>query len=684
MANAKKVSKQVSQQAPERHRKGVGLQAKLISVFSIIIIVSLMVLGLMSYTTMTGVLKNNLKENSDALNKQIAASIMSDLGRYELIVNYLAQDSDVKNVLKAESQSLVLQSFENLGLRDKSVLNVYVGTEEGKFFLYPHTEMPKDYDPRQRPWYKDAVAKGSFMWTNPYVDAITGELVVSAAEPVKDPSGKVVGVVGIDLSLAELSKKIGEIKVGDTGYVYVVDSANNTMIHPDKSVITKPIPVPELEEAFKAGKDAAVIYKYENKATKKMDEKFSTFTVIPGINWKVGSSVNMAEISKDANLILMNIGLVGIVAVLLSVVLSFLFAKGITRNLNQLVNALGKIRNGDFTTQISIQSKDEIGALAEYFKETLDELAHLIRNVQRVAGELSYSAENLAATAEETSASADEVAKTVDDIAKGAQDQAGDAEQGAMKAKELSNKFGVLNQNTQEMINSAQRVMEANAVGFRTLDDLKQKTVKNDLANQRIESVINELNEKTKHIGTILDAISAISVQTNLLALNASIEAARAGEHGRGFAVVAEEIRKLAEESAKAADEVREIVTNIQNDSQKTVTSMVEMKDISKEQTEAVEDVNNSFETIRGAIDEISSKIDRISNSVDLLNVDKDSIVESIENISAVSEETAAASEEVTASMEQQTFAVEEVAKAAERLSAIAVELNDEIGKFRV
>lgn len=683
MANEKKVSHSQNQVAHERHRKGAGLQFKLIAVFSVIIIVSLTVLGMMSYTTMTGVLKNNLKSNSDSLNRQISASIMADLDKYKLVVNYLAGDANAQGVMNPENVPWFMKSLENLAQKDKSLMNVYMGTADGKFYLYPHADLPADYDPRTRPWYKDAIAKGEFIWTEPYVDATTGQMVVSAAEPVKDASGKVVGVVAVDLSLGGLADRIAKIKIGDTGYVYVVDNSNNTMIHPNRDLIGKPIPVPELAEAFKTGKDAAVIYKFKNDKGK-MEEKFATFTIVPAVGWKVGSTINMSEINKDADKILMNIALVGIVSVILAIVLSFAFAKGITRNLNQLVSALGKIRNGDFTTEINIQSKDEIGALAEYFKDTLGELAHLIKNVQRVSGELSYSAESLAATAEETSASADEVAKTVDDIARGAQDQAGDAEQGAMKAKELSNKFGILNQNTQEMINSAQKVMEANVVGFKSLDDLKHKTVKNDLANQRIESVINELNEKTKHIGTILDAISAISVQTNLLALNASIEAARAGEHGRGFAVVAEEIRKLAEESAKAADEVREIVTNIQNDSHKTVTSMVEMKDISKEQTEAVEDVNRSFETIRGAIDEISSKIDRISQSVDLLNVDKDSIVESIENISAVSEETAAASEEVTASMEQQTFAVEEVAKAAERLSAIAVELNDEIGKFRV
>lgn len=665
-------------------RKGFGLQTKLISVFALIIVVFLSILGFISYYTMTETLKVNLRENSNAINREISEEISAYLSKYELVVNYLSEDANVKSSVDPESALWMLKTFETFAKQDKSLMNVYMGTEEGKFHIYPAQSLPADFDPRTRPWYQGAVTNNKFMWTDPYVDASTGALVLSAAKPAYDNNGKLIGVVAVDMSLDSVAEKISAIKVGKTGYVYVVDNLNKTMIHPNKELITQEIPVKELAAALAGGKEGSLNYIFEDQKTGEKDDKFTTFLTIPNIGWKVGSTLSMTEIDEDVSKILANIGIVGVIALALAVVLSFVFARGITKNINILVKALERIKHGDLATEFKVGSKDEIGALADYFKDTLLGLSSLIKNLQTVSSELSYSAESLASTAEQTSASADEVAKTVEDIAKGAQDQAGDAEQGAMKAKELSNKFGTLNQNTQEMLSSAQKVMEANVVGFKTLDDLKKKTAKNDEANQRIEGVINELNDKTKHIGTILDAISAISVQTNLLALNASIEAARAGEHGRGFAVVAEEIRKLAEESAKAADEVREIVTNIQNDSEKTVVSMSEMKGISKEQTMAVEEVNLSFETIRLAIDEISSKIDRISTSVDLLNVDKDSIVESIENISAVSEETAAASEEVTASMEQQTIAVEEVARAAEKLNSIAVELNQEISKFRV
>ena len=196
--------------------------------------------------------------------------------------------------------------------------------------------------------------------------------------------------------------------------------------------------------------------------------------------------------------------------------------------------------------------------------------------------------------------------------------------------------------------------------------------------------MIHQLNDRTIEIGTILNVISAISEQTNLLALNASIEAARAGEHGRGFAVVADEIRKLAEQSATSAEQVRAIVTNIQQDGAASVKSMAVLKDISQKQNTAVTDVIRAFETIKEAYTVISTDIQSIGTAVTGVNHDKELIVSSIENISAVSEETAAASQEVTASMEQQTFAVEEVSKAAQELNAISIQLSQEISKFKI
>ncbi len=405
---------------------------------------------------------------------------------------------------------------------------------------------------------------------------------------------------------------------------------------------------------------------------------------LPVVNWAVVSTLYYDEIQSEVNVIIVLIVIASTIAIAVGTVIIFLFTQRINRNIRKLLDSMQHARTGELGSLSHVSSKDEIGILSQYFDETLVDLGKLVHNIQEVSGLLTVSSQSLAATSEEVSASADEVAKTVEDIAKGAQDQAVDAEKSSVIATELSLKFDQLNVFTDNMIGSAKQTEKAYDQGIQSVNDLSLRNKESIQANEGIESVIHQLNDRTIEIGTILNVISAISEQTNLLALNASIEAARAGEHGRGFAVVADEIRKLAEQSATSAEQVRAIVTNIQQDGAASVKSMAVLKDISQKQNTAVTDVIRAFETIKEAYTVISTDIQSIGTAVTGVNHDKELIVSSIENISAVSEETAAASQEVTASMEQQTFAVEEVSKAAQELNAISIQLSQEISKFKI
>ncbi|MCK8058123.1 MULTISPECIES: methyl-accepting chemotaxis protein [unclassified Fusibacter] len=661
-----------------------SISNQLMLFFSLIIVFVLLAVGLRSYISAEKIIKDNLVSNSQALNLEISNELQYYLGKYELVVSYLASDANVKNVNDDTDKIWMLNVFKGFIAQDPDIMYAYVGSSTGKMYMIPDEALPAGYDPRTRPWYTDAVEADALVWTPPYADASSGEVVVTVAKPVKSDTGKLLGVVALDLRLNTLAEKIHNVKIGKSGAVYMVDNVGNIIVHPDETLVGQPMPVAEIYDAMQKNDEAVVNYKYKN-SEGKSEDKFTTFATIPGVNWKIGAAFSVkAEIIDDSRNILINIIVIGLIALVVSIVLSYFYARSIKGSIQKIVAVLGKMRTGDMSSTLSIKSKDEFGLLGQYFNDTTKALSHLISDIQVVSDNLSESASSLAATAEQTSASADEVSKAIDDIAKGANNQSGEAEQSVVLAQSLSTKFEKLNTNVKDMMEQAKEVMSSNNLGFKTLDGLKAKTLMSTESNLKIEEVISSLNEKTTQIGGILDSISAISVQTNLLALNASIEAARAGEHGRGFAVVAEEIRKLAEESSRSADEVRVIVTNIQEDSVKSVKSMNEMKVISNEQTAAVADVAKSFDSISTSIDGIANQIDHISSYMVEVIHDKNNITSSILNISSVSEETAAASEEVTASMQQQSEAVEEVAKAAEILNEIAINLNNELSKFTI
>ncbi|SHK23638.1 methyl-accepting chemotaxis protein [Caminicella sporogenes DSM 14501] len=684
----KKIKKKTKNETEKRIK--ISMQTKLILMFVALITTSLISLGIISYNKSVDIMKKSLKTDTMNVLKEIKNSINNFTKGYEESVEQIALNPDVQQIVEhPEYEEWMKPAFEAFIKSHKEVKSIYIGTVKKDMYIYPNTEIPEGFDPTTRPWYQEAVKRNTLVWTDPYIDTDTKELVISVAKPVYNSYNRneLVGVLAIDISLDVLSKKINSIQIGKKGSIIILDRYGKIMTHKDKKFIGKFIPVPEIFKAMKEKNEGFVDYKWVEKNEKGKNEKvdkFGVFTKIEKVGWSILAIMYVDEIKEDAVGLLKNTVLFGIISIIFVILISFLFSKGITKHINMMLNNMKKIEQGDLTIRNNIKTSDEIGVLAEGFDRMMDEIRKLVENIQVVSNEVSSSAENLAATSEQTSASAEEVARTVEEIAKGATEQAAEAEKGAMLTANLSTKFNSLSESTEKMLDSANEVIEANIVGIKAMEDLQEKTKLNDDATLKIENAIVELDNKTKYIGNILETISSIAEQTNLLALNASIEAARAGEHGRGFAVVADEIRKLAEDSRNAVDEIKEIVVNITNDSTKTVNIMSEVKERAVEQSEAVEHVNNSFKQISKAIDSISAKIESISDFIKEVNEDKDNIVAAIENISAVSEETAAASEEVTASMQQQSMAVEEVAKAADKLNELSIKLSKEIRRFKI
>lgn len=663
----------------------IGIKSKLILMFVLLITIPIIAIGTISYRKSVSIMEENLKESTLGLLKETKQSIENFTKGYEDSIDQMALDPNVQQLVNdSTSDEWLMNTFKAYIKSHKEVKSIYIGTIDKNMHLYPSAQLSDDYDPTARPWYQKALEKNELIWTDPYIDDETGELVVSIAKPVYNSfnEGELVGVVAVDLLLDTLAKEINSIKIGKKGYPILMDNKGKVMTHKDKALIGKPLSVKEVNEAMNSKKEGYVDYKWMEDGIE--EDKFAVFMELDKIDWTVLATMYVDEIEEDASIMLTTGVIFGLITLVLSIIIAILFSRSLTKHIGTLLENMEKIEDGDFRVNIDIKSKDEIGRLGEGFNLMVREVGSLVKNVQRVSSEVTASAETLAATAEETSASSEEVARTVEEIAKGASEQASEAEKGAMLTGKLSGKFERLTDSTDEMLASANEVMEANLSGVKAVEGLRERTKENDSATRKIERAITDLDSKTKYIGNIIETIGSIAEQTNLLALNASIEAARAGEHGKGFAVVADEIRKLAEDSRNSAEEIKEIVVNIQKDSSNTVQIMDEVKTRSIEQSKAVTEVDSSFEQISGSIDSITHKIERIVEFVQDVNKDKDSIVAAIENISAVSEETAAASEEVSASMQQQSTAVDEVAKLADTLNNLSLKLNNEINKFKV
>ncbi len=662
----------------DKKKRMLKIGVKLVIVFCVVTSLALYMLGSTARKSASNMIENNAKDNAQEIANLTANSVEIFFREYEDLIGIFGANPNIRKITIGDFyRERLSELMQNIYDANEHISALYFINTRGSVFSYPEMNGGSE-NLAETPIYLDAVEKDGITWSLPRVDE-NGDYYFTVSMPIYNDTGyRLYGVAAMDVYIDYISEILNQTKIGKTGYPILVSQDLVTLTHPTADIVGKKLPIPAIEKMIHDDNHVATDYEFQG------DEKFATFQTVENAGIHILVTMNRSEfgdqVSRLSNIILIAI----VIALIISALIAFVFAKSITKGTKVVLSNMEKIKSGDLTAKIHVKSNDEIGAIGQYLQDTIDGVAGLIRNVQVVSEELSVSAQNLAATAEETSASSDEVARTVDEIAQGASDQASDAESGAVVARELSMKFQELSDNTNILLSSTREVVTANEDGVKAIDRLRTRTELSDKANADIEVVINELNLKTQSISSILDAISSIAEQTNLLALNASIEAARAGEHGRGFAVVADEIRKLAEESSRSAEEIREIVVNIQSDSNQTVDSMSQVKEIAEEQTKAVSLVNNAFESISSSVGHISKNIDAISASVLDLEDDKNAIVSSIDNISAVSEETAASSEEVTATMQQQNEAVEEVARAADTLNEISVHLKNELNKFKL
>jgi methyl-accepting chemotaxis protein len=277
----------------------------------------------------------------------------------------------------------------------------------------------------------------------------------------------------------------------------------------------------------------------------------------------------------------------------------------------------------------------------------------------------------------------EEVSSTIQNISRGAEDQ-------AIKVQEAFNIIDKMAGNIQvsaELLNNSgmvvSRSVNASEAGSRSFQKTIQQMRSIHEVVQSSTQEVTELGNRSKAIGKVVDVITQIADQTNLLALNAAIEAARSGEYGRGFAVVAEEVKKLADGSAEAANKISVIIREIQKEIAGVVTSMSEGAERVTEGLAVVTEGGDALKEIQSASDEVVKQVQEISKSFENQADQASSVVEAITNIVAVSEENASATEEISASTEELTASMESMVAAARQLEGVALRLKDAAANFK-
>lgn len=635
-----------------------------IAIFMIVSIVVAIMVGNISLSAQ----KNDLQMQSKAASYQLEIFFQE----YMTIVEQMALDRDVRTLLtetkagdsitESADYQAVFHEMQKIAAADSdNIQAVWLGDIDANVLTQSDGfTSDKSFEITERTWYR-AVETNSTILTSAYVDASTGNLILSAATPVYDESGRnIIGVAGADIALEHIDELLPAYKIGNQGFVILVTSDGTIIYHPNSDNQLKNLSELNVSDsvmqAIQSQNATSVKYKADGStkygyAGRIGTTDYYTLSCMP-------SSEYFASLIQCVVIVVLLV-LVGIVIIILSI---RRLSASITKPIVALNEVARELADGNLDVSLDVSSENEIGELADSIQKTVDRLKEYINYIDEIAyvlnrlsdGKLKFTLkhdyagefakvkdgmihiseslqgmiENIINSSAQVSAGADDLSRAAQNIAEGASTQAASVEELVATSVSVSEQ---VKENTEDALKSADETARVTKMMQDSRMQMDQMT-----------EAMNKITETSNEVVSIIKTIEDIADQTNLLALNASIEAARAGEAGKGFAVVASEIGSLAEGSSKAANNTKDLIgVSIQEIERGT--------ELAASVVSSMQEVLDAIENVNGMIGKSAENNQTQNQSIEQIKLGIEEISKAVEDNSASAEETSATSEELAA-----------------------------------
>lgn len=674
--------------------KGMGLrgiQVKLIGAFMIPVIL-FVIIGFMIYSKCSTTLNSTYEASANTSVGTLEEYLGLGFENIELMATRLSINSAITSYYsgsEAKSESMLMDAklaLSNESTADKFIDHIIVCAKSGTacsekgairgdvYNAFVESEEGKNVE--------SEIGMGS-MWisSHPAIDEVTGydsdEYALSLVTVLKNNSNKSVGYIFIDVKTSFIQDILDNAQISDNSIKGFVLEDGSQVLSGDSDI--KFADTDFYQEAL-AGEDlqGSKEVSYEG-----ADYLF-TYSRIEGTNMLVCAMVPQKEIMAGAQAILRYTLIAVAICAVIAIVVGSVLASGISKAIRKVNRVLKKTSDGDLTGQISMKRKDEFNVLSSSITNMIGSMKDLILKMTNVSGHVSDSAVQVGTNSEVLLEVTKDITEAVDYINSGISQQAQDTESCLEQMNGLAERINVVHENTDEISEIAQEAQGAIENGMVIVANLGEKVQGTTEVTETIIREIRELNKESIAINSIIGTINEIAEQTNLLSLNASIEAARAGEAGRGFAVVSEEIRKLAEQSGNAGNQIGEIINHIQERLAATIETAGLAGESVAFQTEALNNTVDVFKNISQQVSKLAEDVEKITQSVGGIEQAKEDTMNAIESISTTSNQTESASEELARSTEKQLQAVEVLNDAVKRLQMDAEDLDTSVSIFKV
>ncbi len=537
--------------------------------------------------------------------------------------------------------------------------------------------------------------KGEDAITNPYLDPNTKKKVISYSVPIKNASGKIIGIITSVKDCMDFSSINNEVSFLKTGSSLIVDSNGNFIVAEDESLVSENKNITtmtsdkgSLSELNNIGKSMIIgsksgmgKYIYEG------NEKYITYSPIGTTGLSIGITVNEKDLLNALNSLAAVDTVVTIIMILLISTIIIWFTIRVINRLHVAKNYVDNIANGDFFSQIDekyFKANDEISAICASVGQAKLSVGKMIKLVKDNAGIVRNGSVELNGIAEQLTVLTEGISASIGEVAISTNKKSKDFEEISNKLSIFGDGINLVKDNVNLISNGVMVINNKSLEGAKDIENLNNQIVSVNNSFERFATSVEYIQGDMKNVHEITNIINGISDQINLLSFNAAIEAASAGEAGSGFNVIALEVKKLSDKSKESAQNINKIINRLMKVIKQLVEEANNMDNQLEKQKNAAYNASSSFAEIAVLVKEITPKVSSINNSFENIISNKDLIVETVSELSEEIKNTSNSLEQVTDSSVELAIFAEKVNNSSDVLLDKADGLIEKVKQFRI